>query len=264
RSTRNAYCLYNYCMDGKKTLTLKILDKINSNSKKYSLFKNGDNILLAISGGPDSIMMLDFFAKHSKKRNINLCICHINHMLRGKSSDMDEAFVKKLGQKYDIETFNKKIDVQLLAKKKKISIEHAARLARYNFLIQTAKKKNCSIIATAHHSDDNVETVLLNLIRGTNPKGLLGIPIKRVLWKSGHKKIYAIRPLMAITRGEILAYIKAHKLLSRKDKTNDDEKYTRNWIRKTLLPLIEKKQPQFRGHIIEMSVKLNKELSKEN
>lgn len=245
-------------MDGKKTLTLKILDKINSNSKKYSLFKNGDNILLAISGGPDSIMMLDFFSKHSKKRNINLCICHINHMLRGKSADMDETFVKKLGRKYDIETITKKIDVPLLAKKKKTGIEHAARLARYDFLIQTAKKKNCSTIATAHHSDDNVETVLLNLMRGTNPKGLLGIPIKRVLYKSGHKKIYAIRPLMAISRKEIMAYIKAHKLLSRKDKTNDDEKYTRNWIRKTLLPLIEKKQPQFRAHIIEMSMKLDK------
>jgi tRNA(Ile)-lysidine synthase len=245
-------------MDGKKSLTLKILDKINSNSKKYSLFKNGDNILLAISGGPDSIMMLDFFAKHSKKRNINLCLCHINHMIRGKSADKDEAFVKKLGQKYDIETISKKIDVPLMSKKNKISIEHAARLARYNFLIQTAKQKNCSLIATAHHSDDNIETVLLNLIRGTNPKGLLGIPIKRPLSGKGKKTIYAIRPLMAITRTEIMSYIKALKLLSRKDKTNEDEKYTRNWIRKTLLPLLEKKQPQFRAHIIEMSMKLNK------
>ncbi|MEA3307687.1 MAG: tRNA lysidine(34) synthetase TilS [Elusimicrobiota bacterium] len=247
-------------MDGKKSLTLKILDKINSNSKKYSLFKNGDNILLAISGGPDSIMMLDFFAKYAKKRNINLCICHINHMLRGLSADKDEAFVKKLGRKYDIETISKKINIPLMAKKKKTSIEHAARLARYNFLIQTAKKKGCSIIATAHHSDDNVETVLLNLLRGTNPKGLLGIPIKRVLSKKGSKKIYAIRPLMAITRKEIMGYIKANKLSSRKDKTNEDKKYTRNWIRKTLLPLIEKKQPQFRNHIITMSIKLNKEL----
>ncbi|MCG2726228.1 MAG: tRNA lysidine(34) synthetase TilS [Elusimicrobia bacterium] len=249
-------------MDGRKSLTLKILDKINSNSRKYSLFKNGDSILLAISGGPDSIMMLDFFAKHSKKRNINLCICHINHQIRGSNSDKDEAFVKKLGRKYDIETISKKIDIPLLAKKKKISVEHAARLARYDFLIQTAKKKNCPIIATAHHSDDNVETVLLNLIRGTNPKGLLGIPIKRPLWEKGRKKIYAIRPLMAIDRGEILAYIKIHKLSSRKDKTNEDEKHTRNWIRKTLLPLIEKKQPQFRQHMIEMSVKLDKEIRK--
>lgn len=241
-----------------KSLTLKLWNRIIKNSEKYSLFKNNDKILLAVSGGPDSVFMLDFFAKHARKRKIKLLICHLNHMIRGKNADKDEDFVCKLGKVYKIETITKKINVPLIAKRKKISIEHASRTARYDFFLKVAKNKNFNLIATAHHSDDNIETILLNLIRGTEPKGLCGIPVRRILWKKGRKKIEIIRPLICISKKEIMKSLKLNKLPYRKDETNESEKYTRNWLRKNLIPLIEKKQPQFRLHLIELSHKLSK------
>jgi len=241
-----------------KTTTLKLWDKANSHSRRYSLFKKGDSILLAVSGGPDSVVMLDFFAKHARSRGIRLCVAHLNHCLRGKEADADENFVKKLGLDYGLETVTGKINVPALAKKLKLSAEHAAREARYNFLLKTAVQKNCSLVATAHHCDDHAETVLLNLLRGTEPKGLLGIPVKRILGANkGRKNIFVIRPMLAVSRKEIMEYVRINRLAFRQDKSNEDEKHTRNWLRKTFLPLIERKQPRFRPHLLELSVKLS-------
>ena len=118
------------------------------------------------------------------------------------------------------------------------------------------------LVATAHHSDDHAETILVNLLRGTEPKGLLGIPVKRPLCAKGKNRVSLIRPLLAVSRSEIEVYLKANALPSRKDHTNDDEYYTRNWIRKTLLPLMLKKQPRLREHLCELSEKLSRALAK--
>ena len=112
------------------------------------------------------------------------------------------------------------------------------------------------MVATAHHSDDHAETIILNLLRGTEPKGLLGIPAKRELCR-GRTKVDLIRPMLAVSRREIEAYLEANGLSSRKDRTNNDEYYTRNWIRKTLLPLMLKKQPRLCEHLGEFSRKLS-------
>ena len=245
-------------MQQARTATLRLWDKINSLSRRYGLFKKGDSILLAVSGGPDSVVMLDFFAKHARRRGIRLYVAHLNHCLRGKAADADENFVKELGLSYGLETVTAKIDVPGLAKKTKRSAEHAAREARYGFLLKTALKKKCSLVATAHHSDDHAETVMLNLMRGTEPKGLLGIPVKRQMGGKGTKSVFVIRPLLAVNRKEIMEYARLNRLPFRNDKTNEDEKHTRNWLRKTLLPLIERKQPRFRLRLLEFSEKLSK------
>ena len=242
-------------MISRKSFTLKLWDKINAGARTSGLFREKDSILLAVSGGPDSVMMLDFFAKQARSRRLDLLIAHLNHRIRGRHADQDEAFVKKLGRSYGIAAVTGKIDVPALAKKRGISVEHAARLARYGFLAKLAVKRKFHLIATAHHADDHVETFLLNLMRGTEPKGLLGIPVKRTL-RGGSFKISVIRPLLPVTRMEIMEYVKANNLAYRTDKTNEDEKYRRNWIRKTLLPLIEKKQPRFKTHLTELSAKL--------
>lgn len=241
-----------------KTATLRLWDRINSHSRRRGLFKKGDSILLAVSGGPDSVVLLDFFAKQARSRGIRLCVAHLNHCLRGRAADADENFVRKLALSYGLETVTAAIDVPGLAKKMKMSVEHAARRARYGFLLKTALKKKCSLVATAHHSDDHAETVMLNLMRGTEPKGLLGIPVKRKLGAKGRKSIFVIRPMLAVSRKEIMEYARLNRLPFRKDKTNEDEKYTRNWLRKTLLPLIERKQPRFRPRLLELSEKLSK------
>lgn len=232
---------------------MTVWNKITAFAREKKLFKNKDSLLLAVSGGPDSVVMLDYFARNSQKNKLKLFIAHINHNLRGKEADADAVFVKKLGAAYGIKTSILSADVKKIAAKEKNGIESAARKARYALLIKTAKENSCSIIVTAHHSDDNAETVLLNLLRGTEAKGLAGIPIERKLYKRGSKEIKLIRPLLALSRKEIEQYIKLNKMQSCKDRTNDDDKYTRNWIRTKLLPMLEKKQPQIRAHLAEIS-----------
>ena len=235
---------------------MSLWNKVLARARTLRLFSEGDSILLAVSGGPDSVVMLDFFAGQARTRRLKLYICHINHKLRGKSADADAAFVKKLGAEYGIETCILSADVMTLAKRSGAGIEHTARNARYRLLSGTALKKKCGLVATAHHSDDHAETIILNLLRGTEPKGLLGIPAKRELCR-GRTKVDLIRPMLAVSRREIEAYLEANGLSSRKDRTNNDEYYTRNWIRKTLLPLMLKKQPRLCEHLGEFSRKLS-------
>ena len=242
----------------RKAVTLKLWNKLLANARKRQLFPDGAAVLLAVSGGPDSVVMLDFFSGLARTRRLSLCVCHINHKLRGPAADADAAFVRELGVKYGLETVILSADVRKLSAKTGTSIEHAARSARYRLLSGLALKNKCAFVATAHHADDHAETILLNLLRGTEPKGLLGIPAARPLCRRGKFKVQLIRPLLAVTRKEIEAYLKINGLPSRKDHTNEDEHYRRNWIRKTLLPLLETKQPRLREHLAELSAKLYK------
>jgi len=244
-----------------KKITLKIWNEINSFCSKNALYKKGDNILLGVSGGPDSMLMLDYFAKMRRVKKINVFACHLNHGIRGKESDKDEKFTATMCKKYGIAFLSTRISVSRAALKRRKSLEHAARNERYKFFARTARKLGCQLIATAHHSDDNTETILLNLIRGTNTKGLAGIPAKRVLKSGNGHSLLIIRPLLSLRKKEIENYLKANKIPFRKDKTNEDEKYTRNWIRKKLLPLIESKQPKFRKHLLRISAGIQKILS---
>ncbi len=249
--------------------------KITDHCRKYSLYKQRGRILLAVSGGPDSVCMAHFFAHHAKKAGIRVLICHVNHKLRGKQADTDEKFVRRLGRRLNIRTVTRTVNTRAFAKKRKLSIEHAARKLRYAALFRTAEENGCSTIATAHHLDDHAETILLNLLRGTNPAGMFGIPVKRNLGinsksetqnpkhKIGNSKtpVTIIRPVMCLTKNEILDYLKSAGLKYRKDKTNESEKHTRNWLRKTLLPLIETKQPKFKQHLLELAHKLSSALN---
>jgi len=252
----NVPLYYNLGMRTAKKATLRLWDKANSLSRRHGLFKKGDSILLAVSGGPDSVVLLDFFAKHARGRGLCLYVCHLNHRIRGKEADADENFVIKLGEKYGLKTFTAAVDVPALAKKRSMSVEQAARQARYGFFLKTALKNKCAAVATAHHADDHAETVMLNLMRGTEPKGLLGIPVKRTLAARG-RSVRVIRPLLAVSRNEIMEYARLNRLAFRTDRTNTDEKYTRNWVRKTLLPLIERRHPRFRARLLELSSKLS-------
>jgi len=197
--------------------------------KENKLIQAGDNILLALSGGPDSVFLLHMLSKYLRKFKIRIGTAHLNHSLRGESSEEDELFCKELSHQLDVQYFSKKLDIKKLSRERKKSIEETARDERYLFFSEIAQVSQFNKIATAHNLNDNSETVLLNLIKGTGLRGISGIPLTR-------GKI--IRPILNISKEEILNYLDINKIPYRTDTTNESEIYERNFIRHKLLPLV--------------------------
>ncbi len=197
--------------------------------------EDGDRILVAVSGGVDSITLLDIMVRLSRIHNLKIFPVHFNHKLRGKQSDEDEKFVKKISTSCGLQFFSGYGDVKQYARKNSLSIEHAARILRYNFLERAAHHFNCSIVATAHTLDDLAETFFLNLFRGTGLTGLCSIPKKRPLTR----KISIIRPLLNLSKEELIIYAEHIGLKWREDETNLLMNFTRNKIRRKLLPFIK-------------------------
>jgi tRNA(Ile)-lysidine synthase len=195
--------------------------------KRHELLKKGDKVLVACSGGPDSVALLHLLHQLRYKYKLALYLAHVNHGLRGRESNSDERFVRGLAEKLGIPILVKKADVKKLAEQKGLNLEEAARLVRYEFFESLVEKHKLDKIATGHTLNDQAETVLMRLLRGAGPTGLSGIPIKR-------GKI--IRPLLETTREEILDYLKQNKIKFRIDKTNLKSDYLRNKIRNKLLP----------------------------
>lgn len=197
-----------------------------------------DKILVAVSGGEDSVVMLDMLAK----ANIQCVVAHCNFQLRGEDSNKDEIFVKNLAKKYGFKFFVVRFDTRKYAKKQKISIEMAARNLRYKWFEKIRTENNCKYIATAHHQNDSVETVLLNLTRGTGLRGLTGIPLKNR---------HIVRPILHLTKNQISEYVQKNNLQFRTDKTNFENKHNRNKIRNQIIPLFETINPAFAKNISE-------------
>ena len=216
-----------------------IEDKVINTINKYNMLKPGDKVVIGVSGGPDSITLLNILNNLKEKLNINIYVAHINHMIR-KEADEETEYVKKFCEKIGVNFFCKKIDVEEEAKKKKIGTEEAGRNIRYNFFEEVLKKVGANKIATAHNSNDNAETVLMNIIRGTSTSGLKGIEKVR----DGKY----IRPLIECGREEIEEYCSFNNLDPRFDKSNEENIYTRNKIRNLLIPFIKK---EFNPNIIE-------------
>lgn len=215
-------------------------EKVLETIKKYNLIENGDKIVIGVSGGPDSITLLNMLLEIKKEKTINfdMVVCHVNHMIR-EEAIQDEEYVSKFCKKYNIEFFSKRIKIEEKAKQEKIGTEEAGRNARYEFFNEILEKTNSNKIATAHTANDNAETVLMNIIRGSGTAGLKGIEAKRD---------NLIRPLIECSRDEIEDYCKKNKLNPKIDKTNFENIYTRNKIRNMLIPYIKE---NFNPNIIE-------------
>ena len=223
-----------------------LVKKFQNTCFQNELLKKGDRIILAISGGPDSISMLDIFSHLQKKYSLNLIIAHVNYGLRGIDSNRDEKFVRKLAKDYEIKIIVKKIKVS----KNKIS-ENILREIRYDFFKKLRADYNFDCIAVAHNADDQAETFLMRIIRGSGTSGLTAMK-----FKNGH----IIRPLLSITRQEILTYIKENKLKYRIDKTNRQNKFLRNKIRNKLIPILEKNfNPKIKQTIFDYLVSISED-----
>jgi len=212
-----------------------MITKIKDTLFKYAMLKKGDRVLLCVSGGPDSVAMLYLFKALAAGMRLKLFIGHVNHALRAEESDKDESYVELLGNHQKMPVFIHRQDTKKFAKKNRFSIEDSARRLRYKFFRELADKLDIDVIATAHTKDDQAETVIMRLLRGTGLKGLRGIPTK-----SAFGRALLIRPMIEVSRKEIEAYLKKKKLTPRIDRSNSDVKFFRNKIRLRLLPLIEK------------------------
>ena len=209
-------------------------NKVLETIKKYNMVENGEKVVLAVSGGPDSICMLDILndIKNDETIDMNfeIVIAHVNHMIR-KEAEEDAKYVKKYCEEKQIEFYSKSIDVQKMANNNKIGLEEAGRKARYDFFDEILEKTNAQKIAIAHNKNDKVETVLMHILRGSGINGLKGIEPKREKY---------IRPLIECERNEIEEYCNDKNLQPRIDKTNFENEYTRNKVRNLLIPYIQK------------------------
>jgi tRNA(Ile)-lysidine synthase len=218
--------------------------------KAESLLKGGRRLLMAVSGGADSTAMV--YALYSLCRDggltCQLAVGHVNHGLRGEQSDADEAFVKELAGRLELPVETAKVDVMGYASRKKLSIETAARMLRMEALVQQCKILDCDVIATAHHGDDQAETMVHRLMRGTGFRGLCGIrPASRM------HGILFVRPMLTAGRQEIEAYCKRKGISWRQDATNDSLEPMRNRIRHVLLPELRKDWPKVTERLGELS-----------
>lgn len=212
-----------------------LLNKIEQFLRSVDM--SGQPLVVAVSGGPDSVALLHALASHESP---NLVIAHLNHQLRGQDSEDDERFVQELHDVLDaratarLELRRERVDVGAQARREGGNLESVARRIRYDWLVQVARDVHAPFVATGHTANDQAETVLHRLLRGTGLKGLRGIAARRSL-ASG---IELIRPLLGVTRAEVLAYLEAEGQAYREDDSNNNRSYTRNRIRHELLPYL--------------------------
>lgn len=224
-----------------------MVQKFKEHVKNKNLFSINDKLLLAVSGGVDSVVLCEL----CKQAGIEFEIAHCNFQLRGEESERDEKFVIEMGKKYEVKVLVKKFDTEVYAKENKISIQEAARGLRYEWFEELLTPDPIAIgsnfptpnhLLTAHHADDNAETIAMNFFRGTGLHGLTGIPIK-----NGN----VIRPLLIFSKEEILEFNNKNELEFVEDSSNQSSKYTRNLFRNEIIPAIAKVFPQVKENLLD-------------
>lgn len=230
-------------------------------STAQGLLRPGDAVVVGVSGGPDSLCLLDVLYHLSRRHHLKLVVAHLNHGLRPEA-EAEAAFVQVEAECRGLDFCAEAVDVQAAAQSRGVSLETAARQLRYDFLRRTAERLGLSQAAVAHTADDQAETVLMNMLRGTGLRGLRGMVPKRVIaelangsWDAGAASrqlnspnrpvpVFLIRPLLRTSRSDVLAYCAEHKLRPRFDLSNQDLKFTRNRVRHELLPILQSFNPR--------------------
>lgn len=208
-----------------------MLNKILKKIKDEKLIEDGDKIVLGFSGGPDSVFLLEALNYAKREIKFEFVLAHVNHLLRGENSDTDERFCIECSERLNIPIFVKRASIEHIARENNIGLEEAGRLIRYNFFEDVLKEISGNKIAIAHNLDDQIETFLFRLIRGSSLEGLEGIPNRENI----------IRPINEIYKNNILEFLDENKIKYRIDETNFENDFTRNSIRLDLIPWIEKR-----------------------
>ncbi|MEW6097149.1 MAG: tRNA lysidine(34) synthetase TilS [bacterium] len=217
-----------------------LIEKVEKTITQYHMLKEGDKVVIGISGGPDSVALLHILLRLQQRFKLTLLLAHLNHLLR-EEAKQEALFVEKMAESLKLPIVIEEMDISQDTSKG-LSIQQKARKIRYEFLIQIAKRLNASKIALAHHEDDNIETILMWLIRGCGAEGFKGIPPVRKI----NEGLYIIRPLIKNTRQEIEEYLKLNKLSFKIDSSNLKTDYLRNKIRLELLPKLKQYNPNIK------------------
>jgi len=216
-----------------------LIQHVESSIQNRRPLQRGDRVLVAVSGGVDSMVLLHALHRLAKQHGWQLTVAHFNHRLRGRASDADENLVRRTAAAMKLAVVAGRADVKAFARKSKLSIEMAARKLRHEFLAREARKRKIRIVALAHHADDQVELFFLRLLRGTGGEGLAGMK-----WRSpssADPRLTLVRPLLDVTKDELRPFAREHDIRFREDATNFSTDHLRNRIRHELLPLLRKK-----------------------
>ncbi len=211
--------------------------------KEHRLVSSQEKLLVAVSGGPDSVCLLHILVKLQDKLELKLHVAHLDHQLRGAESEADASYVSDLAQRLSIPATIEQRDVKAYQARQRTSLEEAAREVRYTFLAQVANSIGVSRVAVGHTSDDHIETILMHLIRGTGTTGLRGLQPCSV-WQPSGNSLTIIRPLLPVGRQETVSYCRHHQLSPRIDSSNLSLSPLRNKIRHQLLPLLQSYNPR--------------------
>ncbi|TWI53211.1 tRNA lysidine(34) synthetase TilS [Halalkalibacter nanhaiisediminis] len=211
---------------------------------RHQLISPNETIIVAVSGGPDSMALLEFLWSERERYHIKVCVCHVHHQLRGSEADEDAKYVQAYCEGKNIPFYQKRVQVKEYAAKQQIGTQLAARELRYEWFSELLSTIPNSKIATGHHGDDQVETMLMKMIRGSMPLHSFGIPAKREL---GFGLI--IRPFLSITKEEIEQYCKEASIYPRYDSSNQSQTYTRNRVRQDILPILKRENGNIHIHM---------------
>lgn len=229
----------------------KLLSKLAVFNRAEGLVSPGDRVVVALSGGADSVCLTHHLARLAPRLGLRLAAVHFHHGLRGPEADRDAAFSARLAERLGVPFTLERLAVARAAARRRRGLEDAGRFLRYRALGSLARRLGMNKAAVGHHLDDQAETILAHLLRGTKAKGLGGIPPRRPLREArgSGAEVELIRPLLALSRAEVLAYLKAYRLPYRVDRSNRSERFTRNWIRRRVLPLLARRNPRIREHL---------------
>jgi tRNA(Ile)-lysidine synthase len=238
----------------------KVWSKLMAFEKENALLKPGARVLAAVSGGPDSTALAHYLAQMARRKGLTVALLHVHHGLRGREADRDAKSALALGKNLGLTATVVRADVRAAAARRGGGLEDAGRAERYRILAARARRGKFGAVAVGHHLDDQAETVLLHLLRGDSLRGLGGMAPRRALVDG----VELIRPLLPLTRDEVRTYVEVHELDWREDRSNRDPKFTRNWVRREIMPLLDKRAPGVKSRLSRLAAQVREVLDADN